>query len=79
MCSSSVWLSERAKATERERIKEENARAMKALDAYKICRTCHGQGTVKEVYNYFNIEKTCPECDGEAVLFQDLESSLNLS
>jgi hypothetical protein len=70
---------ERAKASERERIREENASAMKTLDAYKICRTCQGQGTIKEVYNHFNIEKTCPECDGEAVLFADLAKSLNIS
>lgn len=61
---------------ERDRKRQENESAMKRLDGYKICKVCHGQGTIREVYNHFNIEKTCPECDGESVLFVDLKTLL---
>lgn len=61
---------------ESERRREENVNAMKKLDGYKICKVCQGQGTIREVYNHFNIEKTCPECDGESVLSVDLKTLL---
>ena len=41
--------------------------AMKKLDSYTLCKTCHGVGTVVEVYNHFRMEKNCPECDGDSV------------
>ena len=43
--------------------------SIKKLDQYKICQTCHGIGTVVEVYNHFRMEKNCPECDGDAVSY----------
>lgn len=41
--------------------------AMKKLDSYTLCKTCHGVGTVVEIYNHFRMEKNCPECDGDSV------------
>ena len=43
---------------------------MKKLDNYSICKTCHGIGTVEELYNHFRMEKNCPECDGETVSYK---------
>lgn len=50
-----------------ERIAAANSR----LDNYKICRTCQGAGTVKEVYNHQVKHKNCPDCDGESVVMSD--------
>lgn len=60
---------------------EEIINTSKALDKYSICKTCSGLGIVTEVYNHFRIDKTCPECDGEALTsrrFADLSAELNL-
>ena len=50
-----------------ERIAAANSR----LDNYKICRTCQGAGTVKEIYNHQVKHKNCPDCDGESVVMSD--------
>mmetsp|Transcript_9514 Transcript_9514/g.15853 ORF Transcript_9514/g.15853 Transcript_9514/m.15853 type:complete len:110 (-) Transcript_9514:322-651(-) len=61
----------------------EQAEAMKAmqrLDDYNICSRCHGQGTVKELYNHFWQERDCPDCDGEAVVLRqvkDIQASIS--
>mmetsp|Transcript_12202 Transcript_12202/g.18432 ORF Transcript_12202/g.18432 Transcript_12202/m.18432 type:complete len:105 (+) Transcript_12202:57-371(+) len=49
-----------------------NRDALKQLDKYKVCKTCHGLGTVTEVYNHFNIETNCPDCDGECIMHQEI-------
>ncbi len=56
--------------------KEENEIAMKKLDDYKICQTCQGQGIVREIYNHYVMEKTCPECEGDSVIYRDLKTLL---
>lgn len=38
------------------------------LNNYSICKTCHGKGTVKTVYNHMVLEKDCEECDGESII-----------
>jgi hypothetical protein len=57
-----------------ERQREENENAMKKLNEYKICQMCNGQGIIKETYNFYQIDKTCPECDGESVMSVDLKT-----
>ena len=49
---------------------EDIAKANETLDKYSICKCCQGQGTIFETYNHFRMEKTCPECDGEAVVWK---------
>jgi DnaJ-class molecular chaperone len=47
--------------------RERNKAAMAKLDNYSVCKRCNGQGTITEVYNHFNMEKNCPECDGDCI------------
>lgn len=49
------------------KLSEANA-AFRALDDYSICKTCHGQGLIKEIYNHIVLQKNCPECDGDCVM-----------
>jgi len=58
---------EERSAEEVERIAAANSR----LDNYKICRTCQGAGTVKEIYNHQVKHKNCSDCDGESVVMSD--------
>jgi hypothetical protein len=60
---------------------EEIAKTSQALDKYSICKMCNGLGVITEVYNYYRIDKTCPECDGESLTARrlaDLSSQLNI-
>jgi DnaJ-class molecular chaperone len=66
----------REEKKEADRHREENEDAMKKLNGYKICNTCNGQGIIKETYNFYQIDKTCPECDGESVMSIDLKTLL---
>ena len=38
------------------------------LEQYKICPGCNGQGTVKSLYNFIVMERTCDKCDGDSVI-----------
>lgn len=41
------------------------------LSKYNICKACQGLGTVKTIYNFITMEKTCEECDGESIVLQE--------
>jgi DnaJ-class molecular chaperone len=38
------------------------------LDKYRICHSCNGAGSRKDIYNYIVREFTCEKCDGDGIL-----------
>lgn len=41
------------------------------LSKYFICQACQGLGTIKTIYNFMTMEKTCEACDGESVKLKE--------
>mmetsp|Transcript_31171 Transcript_31171/g.34047 ORF Transcript_31171/g.34047 Transcript_31171/m.34047 type:complete len:122 (-) Transcript_31171:280-645(-) len=41
------------------------------LSKYNICQSCQGLGTIKIIYNFMTMERTCEDCDGESILMNE--------
>lgn len=50
-----------------------------ALDKYKICSNCNGQGIIKSIYNHMVVEKDCEVCDGESIVLKKAVESISKS
>lgn len=41
------------------------------LDKFRICHSCNGSGSRKDIYNYIVRELTCEKCEGDGIIPKD--------
>ena len=50
---------------------DSSATSQSEINDIYICKSCQGQGIVKDIYNHVVRERNCDVCEGEGVLWLD--------